>query len=464
MYLDGQGRCISPSMVSQYTPPSPPMLPQPQLTEPAIPPLAHSAQWFGDTGAPTPIHLPQPSFMPTPMLVPASSVYGDSQDAQHMVMPVSIQNGEELALTRKVVWPMSLGMYPSGAIPSHLSGVPMQRAAAPETLLSTMGTSMPAPAVASAIPTLAETVRKLSISESKPKTSGKKARSSMPGPSIDATEANRSSAPAVQAGATKSLSVTSSARSETGTNRSVNPAHPRVVRTSFKGGVFTPHYDPDELKEWQVANGIQERSPPPAPPADSQPLPLLPLRTGGHDPASTTAPPPPLTGYSADNTSAHDPYKDRAPGGHYTYEAFARSRPSGTISDDDQRRLDDAVARQTADSAAREQIRAQIRRDIRLDSPSGGHKLVPVPVPFSTLSGPSPQHRYDQREGARGRKPEPRTRSPKERPASLPFIPNAVRQKMGASGTQSGIVQTGRGPAHAEGVEGAPTIDKYGGW
>lgn len=362
---------------------------------------------------------------------------------------------------------MGLGVYPSGVMPSHVPGVPVQRAAAPEALLSTMGTSMPAPPVASAIPTVAETVRKLSISESKPKTSGKKARSSMPGPSVDATEAKRAFTPVVQAGAAKSLSVTSSAKSEAGTNRSVNPAHPRVVRTSFKGGVLTAHYDPEEIKEWRVANGIPEPPPPPAPPAESQPLPLLPLRTGGHDPASTTAPPPPLTGYSADNTSAHDPYKDRAPGGHYTYEAFARSRPSGTISDDDQRRLDDAVARQTADSAAREQIRAQIRRDIRLDSPSGGHKLVPVPVPFSTLSGPSPQHRYDQREGARGRKPEPRTRSPKERPASLPFIPKAVRQKMGVSASQSGIVGTGRGHERAEGVEGAqgtPTSDKYGGW
>lgn len=84
MYLDGQGRAISPSMVSQYSPPSPP-LPQAQFPDSMVPPF-NGGQWYGNMGGAA---STLPGMVFAPMLVPASSFDGEGQAGQAIMMPVS---------------------------------------------------------------------------------------------------------------------------------------------------------------------------------------------------------------------------------------------------------------------------------------------------------------------------------------------------------------------------------------
>lgn len=84
MYLDCQGRAISPSMVSQYTVASPPSLPSPFPD--SVSQLAQSG-WFNNMGVG--VASAMPAMMSTPMMVPAPSVYGEGSDSQPMVMPVN---------------------------------------------------------------------------------------------------------------------------------------------------------------------------------------------------------------------------------------------------------------------------------------------------------------------------------------------------------------------------------------
>lgn len=266
----------------------------------------------------------------------------------------------------------------------------------------------------------------------------------------------------------------SGASTEAGATHSGTPAGvPRVVGSRFQDGVFTPIYDPKGLKEWREAHGIEEtkmRSPPPPGPAEQ--LPLLPLFTGGHDPptsAPTVTPTP--------NSHSPDCSFNRAPGSQFVREPKGRplsEYPRGPLDmdrkarmafNDDSRRLNEAVARQTADAAARERIRAQLSRSLRFDShtmshqfppilmapsptmshqappipmapsPTLSHKLVPVPVPFASTgvrsgarrgSVSSSKYDDDRAYAPMNAQAEPRKRSPKTRQEWQPLSPRGV--------------------------------------
>lgn len=190
---------------------------------------------------------------------------------------------------------------------------------------------------------------------------------------------------------------------------------PRVTGTRYQDGLFTPTYDANDLKMWRDAQALQNpNQPPPAAtaPADCEYLPLLPLFTGGHDPASTLPTPLRESADDADGRSLHAPSPSKKPPRDGSFNGDAMS-------------LAEAATSQVSSPATRGLIRAQLSQSFQVDSPSMSNNVIPPAVPGSNQAGPlqasrgsaSSEHPGSRAPNSESRKWDdaPRNRGPKGR-------------------------------------------------
>ncbi|BEJ17110.1 hypothetical protein CspHIS471_0605110 [Cutaneotrichosporon sp. HIS471] len=341
MFIDSVGRAISPSMVSQYSPPSPPALPKFSFSHSAAsPPLEQLAPWLNATGGPPTM----PAVMRTAMVVPAHSNYGG--ELQGMMMPV--------------MWPMGFGAYPGMMAPSISS---MQQGSPMSGLFM--------PHIASSPP---NQPRPNEPSSSPPRT----------------PDGKRFTPPSSNTKATYGTTGPPTPPSDKSAVSTVPRA--RVTGARYQDGLFIPTYDADDLKTWREAQGIEDNKlGSTVAPADREYLPLLPIFTGGHDPASTLPTPQKDTPDKADGCAlspadSSKKHPHQKPCTEYARRSFSSGR--STFSGDAVR-LSEAAARQAANPDTREHIRAQLSQSFQVHSGPTHHSAVPIPVPFSAEAGPS---------------------------------------------------------------------------
>ncbi|BEI94193.1 uncharacterized protein CcaverHIS019_0606520 [Cutaneotrichosporon cavernicola] len=334
MFIDSVGRAISPSIVSQYSPPSPPALPKFSFSHSAAsPPLEQIAPWLNATGGPPTM----PAMMCSAMVVPAHGNYGG--ELQGMMMPV--------------MWPMGFGAYPgmmAPSVPSMQQGSPMTR-----LFMSHMASSplnQPRPNEPSSSP---------------PRT----------------PDGKRFTPPSSNTIATYGTTAPPTPPSDKSAVSSAPRA--RVTGARYQDGLFIPTYDADDLKTWREAQGIKDtKLGSTAAPEDREYLPLLPIFTGGHDPASTLPTTQNDTPDKADRCAlspadSSKKHLHQKPCTGYARRSFSSGRSTFR---GDAVHLSEAAARQVANPDAREHIRAQLSQSFQVHS-------GPTPVPFSAEAGPS---------------------------------------------------------------------------
>ncbi|KAL7423191.1 hypothetical protein Q5752_002491 [Cryptotrichosporon argae] len=231
MYVDDHGRAISPSMASQYTPPSPPIVPVEYtmplsaglaLPAPQMPP--QNSPWYAQPVVSLP---PINGWYGLPLALPP--LHGAPPPSLMSATPSGGVPAERIPILAPVMMPV--GMYP-----------PDPPAVAPPAIRQPLTPSTPAEPIAPYAP---------NTTPMPP-----------PVPPADGPRNDVSSPPVDQP---RSGIV------------------PRVIGHKIEDGVFKPFYDAAELSAWRRANGVPESSVPQHQPRAEEPLRLLPLATGGHE-------------------------------------------------------------------------------------------------------------------------------------------------------------------------------------
>ncbi|GMK57379.1 hypothetical protein CspeluHIS016_0402130 [Cutaneotrichosporon spelunceum] len=335
MFIDNFGRAISPSMVSQYSPPSPATVPQISLPQTAVPPIHEWARpWFNATGGTSAM----PAIIPTPLMAAAHDGYDGK--LQSMVVPV--------------MWPAGFGIYPAMMAPMM-------------------------PCIQHRIPTSDQVVPHNTASS--PPNPPRHGESISPTPRTpDAKpKVTRPPSQAQNSYVTAGLPTPPSCEAAL-------PGAPRVTGAGYQNGLFMPTYDAHDLKTWRKARGIEEtnlRST--TAPAFPEYLPLLPIFTGGHDPASTLPTPP--KGKQNSECGPSVPPVDSPKKQHHltSRNEYSLGLVSSGLSTSrgDAVRPCEAAARPVHNLTAREQIRAHLSQSFQVRSSPTHHNVVSLPVPFT---------------------------------------------------------------------------------